>query len=128
MEVVCALIKKKQKLLLCQRPLHKAKSGLWEFPGGKIEPGESGPQALTRELYEELNISLTNLMFFASVIEGNLTLHCYGASFNGWALPREHLSLAWVEWRDIDSFNLCPGDKKFLDSKHKIVKKWLISQ
>ena len=56
-EVVAALIWNREKFMICQRPAHKARGLLWEFVGGKVEPGESKEQALIRECQEELNIN-----------------------------------------------------------------------
>jgi len=58
-EVVAALIVKDHRFLICQRPAHKARGLLWEFVGGKVEPGETLPQALIRECREELGIRVT---------------------------------------------------------------------
>ena len=57
-EVVAALIWDKGKFMICQRPAHKARGLLWEFVGGKVEPGETRAQALIRECREELDITL----------------------------------------------------------------------
>ena len=57
-EVVAALIWNKEKFMICQRPAHKARGLLWEFVGGKVEPGETKEQALIRECQEELAITL----------------------------------------------------------------------
>lgn len=57
-EVVAALIWEKNKFLICQRPAHKARGLLWEFVGGKVEPGETKEQALRRECREELDIAI----------------------------------------------------------------------
>ena len=58
-EVVAALIWSGDRFLVCQRPAHKARGLLWEFVGGKVEPGETGPQALVRECREELTSLFT---------------------------------------------------------------------
>ena len=58
-EVVAALIWDKDKFMICQRPAHKARGLLWEFVGGKIEPGETKEQALIRECWEELAVTLS---------------------------------------------------------------------
>ena len=58
-EVVAALIWENDKFMICQRPAHKARGLLWEFVGGKVEPGETKEQALIRECREELNITLS---------------------------------------------------------------------
>ena len=57
-EVVAALIWDKDKFMICQRPAHKARGLLWEFVGGKVEPGETKQQALVRECREELAVTL----------------------------------------------------------------------
>src|SRR6185437_11972208 len=56
--VACALVDADRRVLIAQRPEGKAMSGLWEFPGGKIEPGETPEAALIRELHEELGITV----------------------------------------------------------------------
>ena len=58
-EVVAALIWDKDRFLICQRPAHKARGLLWEFVGGKVEPGESKSDALVRECREELGITVS---------------------------------------------------------------------
>lgn len=57
-EVVAALIWKESRFLICQRPAHKARGLLWEFVGGKVEPGETKEQALIRECQEELGVTV----------------------------------------------------------------------
>ena len=57
-EVVAALLRQDGKFLICQRPAHKARGLLWEFPGGKVEPGETMAQALARECREELGVTV----------------------------------------------------------------------
>lgn len=57
-EVVAALIWQGERFLICQRPAHKARGSLWEFVGGKVEPGETRQAALVRECREELDIEL----------------------------------------------------------------------
>ena len=67
-EVVAALIWDKEKFMICQRPEHKARGLLWEFAGGKVEPGETKEQALIRECQEELAIVLSVGDVFLDVI------------------------------------------------------------
>ena len=55
-QVVAALIWREDKILICRRPANKARALLWEFPGGKLEPGETPAQCLERELMEELEL------------------------------------------------------------------------
>ena len=57
--VVAAVVRRGDTVLLCRRPLEKRHGGLWEFPGGKVQPGETATQALERELDEELGLELS---------------------------------------------------------------------
>jgi (d)CTP diphosphatase len=66
LDVVAAIIEQDGKILLAQRPPHADQPGLWEFAGGKVEPGESQPQALIRELQEELGITAEVERYIAS--------------------------------------------------------------
>lgn len=67
-EVVAALIVKDHRFLICQRPAHKTRGLLWEFVGGKVEPGETLPQALIRECREELGIRVTPQEIFMQLV------------------------------------------------------------
>ena len=67
-EVVAALIVKDHRFLICQRPAHKARGMLWEFVGGKVEQGETLPQALIRECLEELGIRVTPQEIFMQLV------------------------------------------------------------
>ena len=58
LEVTAAIIRKDNRILICQRPANKSCGLLWEFPGGKIEPGENGEQCIVRECQEELGVTL----------------------------------------------------------------------
>ena len=76
-EVVAALIWDNDKFMICQRPAHKARGLLWEFVGGKVEPGETGEQALIRECYEELAVEIRVGDVFMEVVHEypDLTVH-----------------------------------------------------
>ena len=67
-EGVAALIREGEKFMICQRPAHKARGRLWEFVGGKVEPGETKEQALIRECQEELAVTLTVGAVFMDVV------------------------------------------------------------
>ena len=67
-EVVAALIRDGERFLICQRPAHKARGLLWEFVGGKVEPGETKEQALVRECREELDITVEPLDVYMEVV------------------------------------------------------------
>lgn len=118
-DVVAALIWEKDKFLICQRPTHKARGLLWEFVGGKVEPGETLQQALERECAEELAISVTVGSQFLQESHDypdmliRLTLfHCRIAGGVPQAL--EHNALAWIHPSQIDDFEFCPADEDFL--------------
>ena len=118
-EVVAALIWKEDRFLICQRPAHKARGLLWEFVGGKTEPGETKEAALIRECKEELDITVSVhdvfmevdhvypditvhlTLFHASVAEGNITL-------------LEHNDAKWIAVSEIDNYDFCPADEEIL--------------
>ena len=118
-DVVAALIWEKDKFLICQRPAHKARGLLWEFVGGKTEPGESKQQALIRECREELNITVDVGAKFMQVIHEypdiliRLTLfHC--TIPEGYPEPLEHNDIRWIHPNEIDQYEFCPADTDIL--------------
>lgn len=123
-DVVAALIWDNGKFMICQRPAHKARGLLWEFVGGKIEPNESGEQALIRECREELNIEVSVGEVFIEVTHKypDITVHLivYNATIKEGA-PQllEHAALKWITPDEIKFFNFCPADDKILK---KIIK------
>lgn len=118
-DVVAALIWEKDKFLICQRPAHKTRGLLWEFVGGKVEPGETMQQALQRECAEELAIHVSVGEQFLQEFHDypdmliRLTLfHCSIASGIPQAL--EHKALRWIHPGQIDDYEFCPADTDFL--------------
>lgn len=118
-EVVAALIWQDGKFMICQRPAHKARGLLWEFVGGKTEPGESMEEALLRECREELDITVSVGEIFTQVIHEypdiliRLTLfHCTIAE--GTPKLLEHNDLKWIFPSEIPDFDFCPADKDIL--------------
>lgn len=114
-EVVAALIWHEGRFLVCQRPPHKARGLLWEFAGGKVEPGETGPQALARECREELGITLAVEQPFWEVTHSypDLTVHLtlYLAHITaGKPQLLEHIALRWITPAEADSLPFCPAD------------------
>lgn len=118
-DVVAALIWSEGKFMICQRPSHKARGLLWEFVGGKTEPGESMEQALIRECREELDIQVSVGDIFTQVIHAypdiliRLTLfHCTIAE----GVPKllEHNDLKWIYPSEIPLYDFCPADKDIL--------------
>ena len=118
-EVVAALIWEKDRFMICQRPLHKARGLLWEFVGGKVEPGETREQALVRECREELGVTLEVGEAFMDVIHAypDLTVHLtlFNASIReGRPQKLEHNDIRWITPAEIDGYDFCPADEEIL--------------
>lgn len=116
MRVVAAVLEDASgRVLLAQRPPGKAHAGQWEFPGGKIEPGESAPDALRRELREELGIEIGPAARFMSVrrarADGTLVLEAWRTRhWHGDPTPIEHTALRWCAPDDASSLPVCEAD------------------
>ena len=118
-EVVAALIWDKNRFLACQRPAHKARGLLWEFVGGKVEPGETKEQALIRECQEELAVTVAVQDVFMEVdhVYPDLTVHLtlFNASISeGVPQKIEHNDLRWITVEEIDQYEFCPADEEIL--------------
>ena len=118
-EVVAALIWDENRFLACQRPAHKARGLLWEFVGGKVEPGETREQALIRECQEELAVTVEVRDVFMEVdhVYPDLTVHLtlFNASITeGIPQKLEHNDLRWVTVEEIDQYPFCPADEEIL--------------
>ena len=116
--VAAALIDADGRVLIAQRPEGKALAGLWEFPGGKIEPGERPEQALIRELHEELGIDV-NAACLAPFV---FTSHAYESfhllmplyllrRWSGTVQRREHAALKWVKPDQLREYPMPPADE-----------------
>ena len=118
-EVVAALIWDNDKFMICQRPANKARALLWEFVGGKVEPGETKEQALVRECQEELDITLSVSDVFMDVIHEypDITVHLtlFNASIRE-GVPKnlEHNDIKWITAKEISNFTFCPADEEIL--------------
>jgi 8-oxo-dGTP diphosphatase len=117
----CALVDADGRVLLSQRPEGKTLAGLWEFPGGKVDPGETPEQALVRELQEELGIE-TKIACLAPL---TFASHTYGTfhllmplyvcrRFWGTPAPREGQKLKWVRPRDMRAYPMPPADEPLI--------------
>ncbi len=119
-EVVAALIWRGERFLACQRPEHKARGLLWEFVGGKIEPGETPEQALVRECGEELDITIVPGDVFMDVVHEypDLTVHLtlfHAQLPEGEPKALEHKALRWITVQEIDQLEFCPADEVILE-------------
>ena len=118
-EVVAALIFQGDRFMICQRPAHKARGLLWEFVGGKVEPGETKQQALIRECREELDVAVSvgELFMELTHVYPDLTVHLslFRASIAE-GVPRllEHSDLRWITRAEIPDYDFCPADEEIL--------------
>ena len=117
-EVVAALIFRDGRVFATQRGYGPWKDW-WEFPGGKMEPGESAPDALVREIKEELSAQIDVGRLLRTVEwdypEFHLTLHCFVCSLHSGALHlNEHESARWLGADDLDSVRWLPADEQLL--------------
>jgi 8-oxo-dGTP diphosphatase len=115
--VACALIDADKRVLLAQRPEDKPMAGLWEFPGGKVEPGESPEQTLIRELHEELGITVSEpclapLTFASHAYQTfHLLMPLYICRrWEGMVIAREGLALAWVRANKLRDYPMPAAD------------------
>ena len=119
-EVVAALIWRGERFLACQRPKHKARGLLWEFVGGKVEPGETREQALVRECREELDVTVVPGEVFMEVVHEypDLTVHLtlfHAQLSEGEPKALEHNALRWITVQEIDQLAFCPADEVILE-------------
>jgi 8-oxo-dGTP diphosphatase len=119
--VAVALIDPDRRLLVAQRPPGKALAGLWEFPGGKVEPGECPEQTLIRELEEELGIvvrepCLAPLTFASHAYESfHLLMPLYVCRrWEGFVTPLEGQNLRWVKASDLRKLEMPPADEPLI--------------
>lgn len=118
-EVVAALIFEGERFMICRRPAHKARGLLWEFVGGKVEPGETKAQALVRECREELGVTVSVGEVFMDVVHEypDLTVHLtlFRASITeGTPQKLEHNDIRFITVDEIDDYAFCPADVSIL--------------
>ena len=118
MRVVAAVVERGGLFLLCRRPSHKRHGGMWEFPGGKIEEGESDFEATSRELAEELGVAVR------SVAPARFTITDPGSHFmiefvpvhiDGSPQCIEHSELRWISLAEMTRLDLAPSDRRFVE-------------
>ncbi|MGE4130066.1 MAG: (deoxy)nucleoside triphosphate pyrophosphohydrolase [Bdellovibrionales bacterium] len=114
--VVAAIILKGEKILLAKRPMTKTLPGMWEFPGGKVESGESLEKALKRELFEELHLSIKVQhrlgRYFHTYDWGELEMVVFIVTpMNEPRLTSEVAGVEWMAQGDIDPGLLAPADR-----------------
>ena len=115
-KVTAALIPNRGRLLIAQRPAHKRFGLSWEFPGGKVEPGEGLKESLVREIREELclEIAVGSLFRLVKYRAGDfgIDLYSYWCSiFQGKLSLQEHIAFEWVFPKDLSRFGLTNADR-----------------
>jgi 8-oxo-dGTP diphosphatase len=129
----CALIAPDGKILIAQRPQGKTMAGLWEFPGGKVEPGERPEETVIREMHEELGISIaeTSLSPFLFASHSYPEFHLLMPLFlcrcwEGNPIPREGQKTAWVRPEDLSqqsgNYPMPPADIPLIEPLWKLLK------
>jgi len=122
-EVVAGIIKDGDKIFATQRGYGDFKDG-WEFPGGKMEPGETPEQAIARELKEELAVDVNVGEFLCTVDYDyptfHLTMHCFYCSVIGGELTLlEHEAAKWLKTTELHSVNWLPADVEVVKALEK---------
>ena len=114
-EVVAAIIRKEDKIFATQRGYGEWKDW-WEFPGGKMEAGETPEEALKREIREELSTEISVDDFLCTVEYDYLTMHCYLCSLQIEALHlNEHEAAKWLTMDELDSVKWLPADVEVVE-------------
>jgi len=115
--VACALVDVDGRVLICKRPQGKSLAGLWEFPGGKVEAGETPEVALIREMDEELGITITQSCLAPFVFASHTyeTFHLMMPLYlcrrwSGVVVAKEHEALAWVKPNALSDYDMPPAD------------------
>lgn len=118
-EVAAALIWMGDKFMICQRPEHKTRGLMWEFAGGKVEPGETKERALIRECKEELNVTISVHEIYMEVTHEYPDLIVHLTLFQaeiaeGIPQKLEHNDIRWITVEEIPNYDFCPADDVIL--------------
>ncbi|HSJ26127.1 MAG TPA: (deoxy)nucleoside triphosphate pyrophosphohydrolase [Longimicrobiales bacterium] len=116
--VLAAIITRDDRWLLCRRPPHKRHGDRWEFPGGKLEPGEDLAEAARREMHEELGVIVTDVgdVLYRKHDEGSpFIIEFTTVQITGEPQPLEHTALSWVTPHQAARLELAPADQAFVE-------------
>lgn len=115
--VLAAVIRRGDRVLLCKRPAHKRHGGLWEFPGGKLEPGESLLDAARRELAEELDldaVSIGETLFVCRDPGSAFVIEFVEVVVKGDPVAHEHEDTKWLTVAETNGLALAPADSAYM--------------
>jgi len=115
--VLAAIIRRETKVLLGRRPDHKRHGGLWEFPGGKIDEGETEADAVTRELLEEFRVetvSAGEVVYECRDPDSPFLIRFLDVVIRGRPEPTEHTEMSWFEPESLPTIHLAPCDARFV--------------
>ena len=121
MQVSAGVIVRDGKILICQRPVGKSLAGLWEFPGGKLEAGETLEECLQREIFEELSVEVEVGDFIASseykYEHGEFEIFAFFARIIGNAelISNVHQNIAWVKLSELDDYKYPEADLPIIE-------------
>jgi 8-oxo-dGTP diphosphatase len=123
MDVVAAAIVRDGRVLAARRVRPSALAGGWEFPGGKVEPGESGPDALTRECREELGVGVRVGPVLGRAGDGRIALVLYRATLTDGApaAGADHDALCWIGPAELDGLGWLPIDRDLLPTVARLI-------
>lgn len=124
MKVTAAVLKKEGKYLIAKRKKNDILGGLWEFPGGKIEEGETAEECLKREIKEELNIIVdVNELILSKIHKyprGYFELIAFKVKYiSGKIILNEHDDYKWVTYKQLKMYNFSPADIPIIDKLKK---------
>ena len=124
-DVTAAILIENGRVLIARRRPGASQAGMWEFPGGKVRPGESPAQCLKREIQEELGIEIAVGEFFGESVyayeDKTIRLLAYRVRAEGGEMSRnDHAELAWVAIVDLGRYRFCPADVPFTEKLRKL--------
>jgi 8-oxo-dGTP diphosphatase len=124
-DVTAAIWIENDRVLIARRRPGASQAGLWEFPGGKVRPGESPQQCLKREIREELGIRVSVGAFFGESVHAyddrTIRLLAYRVRAQGGEMAcNDHAELAWAAISDLDRYRFCPADIPFTEKLRKM--------
>ncbi|HBL85336.1 MAG: hypothetical protein A2Y17_01960 [Clostridiales bacterium GWF2_38_85] len=123
MDVSAAIIRNNNEILICQKPLGKYNALLWEFPGGKLEQGETAEQCIVRECFEELGVEIMVVGLFDEIThnypEGTVHISFFDAGIvSGEITLCEHANAKWVTPEQLQQYEFCAADREVGEKLH----------